>query len=97
MLSRPRALTTPCSHDPVRLFACLPSAQDVVDTSGVSVCGITWADGCGDATPPDGFKPESTVAELCSKACAFYAMQQLEAEKAKAESASNSASNSASS
>jgi len=76
---------------------CGTPCQDVVDTSGVSVCGITWADGCGDATPPDGFKPESTVAELCSKACAFYAMQQLEAEKAKAESASNSASNSASS
>ena len=53
----------------------------MIDTSGWGVCTITWADGCGDARPPDGFKPESTVAELCSKACAFYFMQRDEAQQ----------------
>ena len=59
---------------------CGTPCQEVVDTSGVErVCSITWADGCGDAPPPPGFTAESTVAELCYRACAFYNWQQQEA------------------
>ena len=57
---------------------CGTKCQDVVDTSGFNVCGITWADGCGDAPPPDGFSVESRVADLCGHACAFYVFSQKE-------------------
>ena len=53
---------------------CGTPCQDVVDTSGFSVCGITWSDGCGDAAPPEGFTPESKVGELCAHACALYSL-----------------------
>ena len=33
---------------------------------------MSWTEGCGDATPPEGFTPQSTVAELCARSCAFY-------------------------
>ena len=51
---------------------CGTPCQDVVDTSGYTVCAITWSDGCGDAPPPEGFEASSTVAQMCAKSCAFY-------------------------
>ena len=52
---------------------CGTPCQDIIDTSGVwNVCGITWADGCGDAEPPAGFTPTSRVSELCGLSCAYY-------------------------
>eukprot|EP00965_Chrysotila_dentata_P065122 2158520-Pleurochrysis_carterae.AAC.1 len=54
---------------------CGTPCQDVVDASSVAACAIRWVDGCGDVTPPDGFTSESTVAELCPHACAFYLMK----------------------
>lgn len=55
---------------------CGTPCQDVVDTSGYAICDVTWAGGCGEETPPpEGFTPESTVAELCSHACAFYQLE----------------------
>jgi len=55
---------------------CGTPCQEVIDNSGSHVCGISWADGCGDAPPPEGFGAESIVAELCAHACAFYLVQQ---------------------
>jgi len=55
---------------------CGTPCQDVIDASGISVCAISWADGCGDAPPPDGFSAQSTVAELCGLSCAFYLYSQ---------------------
>lgn len=51
---------------------CGTPCQDAVDGSGYTVCAITWADGCGEIPPPAGFSAQSTVAELCGGACAFY-------------------------
>ena len=65
---------------------CGTPCQDVVDTSGYRVCSITWADGCGDATPPDGFTPASTVAELCSKSCSFYTLERTQAQESTGQS-----------
>lgn len=53
---------------------CGTPCQDVVDAAGYTVCAITWADGCGDAPPPEGFDVSSTVAEMCAKSCAFYTL-----------------------
>jgi len=55
---------------------CGSSCQDVVDGSGISVCAISWADGCGEATPPNGFHSDTTVSELCSHACLAYLVDQ---------------------
>jgi hypothetical protein len=55
---------------------CGTPCQDVIDASAISVCAISWADGCGDAPPPDGFSAQSTVAELCGLSCAFYLYSQ---------------------
>jgi len=61
---------------------CGTPCQDVVDAAGVTVCGITWADGCGEGVaPPEGFNAASTVVELCSSACAFHTLQLREAEE----------------
>ena len=71
---------------------CGTPCQEVVDTSGVwSVCAITWSDGCGEETPPDGFSAESTVASLCGHACAFYSytLESAKAAKAKAAAEAN--------
>jgi hypothetical protein len=54
---------------------CGTPCRDVVDASGVGVCAVTWAQGCGDAPPPDGFAPSSTVGQMCARACAFYNLQ----------------------
>lgn len=51
---------------------CGTPCQDVVDGSGYTVCGITWEDGCGELPPPPGFTAQSTVAQLCARACGFY-------------------------
>ena len=34
---------------------CGTPCQQIVDVHSLSMCELTWADGCGDATPPDGF------------------------------------------
>ena len=52
---------------------CGTPCQDIVDGAGVwTVCGITWADGCGDESPPDGFTAQSKVHEMCELSCAYY-------------------------
>jgi len=51
---------------------CGTPCQEIVDGSGISVCAITWANGCGKAPPPGGFHSGTTVAELCSRACLAY-------------------------
>ena len=51
---------------------CGTPCQDVVDGSGVAVCAVTWAEGCGEAPPPASFSAESTVAELCQSSCAYH-------------------------
>lgn len=51
---------------------CGTPCQDVVDASGYAACAVTWAAGCGEVSPPPGFTPESTVAELCRRSCAVY-------------------------
>ena len=59
---------------------CGTSCRDVIDASGVAVCAVTWAQGCGeDAPPPAGFTAESTVAELCRRTCAVFVVQQQQA------------------
>ena len=55
---------------------CGTPCRDVVDGSGIAVCAVTWAQGCGDVPAPDGFTAESTVAELCRRACAVFVAQQ---------------------
>jgi len=57
---------------------CGTPCQNVIDGAGYTVCAITWADGCGELPPPQGFTAQSTVAELCRKACAFYAWGRLQ-------------------
>jgi len=54
---------------------CGTPCRDVVDTSGYAVCAVSWADGCGDAPPPDGFSAASRVADLCERTCAFYLLR----------------------
>jgi hypothetical protein len=54
---------------------CGTPCREVVDTSGSTVCAVTWVEGCEDAAPPEGFAPEATVAELCELSCAFYSLQ----------------------
>jgi len=51
---------------------CGTPCQAVIDGSGINICGITWADGCGDVQPPPGFSATSTVAELCAQSCMVY-------------------------
>ena len=50
---------------------CGTPCQDVVDAASVSICSVTFADGCGDTPPPAGFRVDSLVSELCAHACAF--------------------------
>jgi len=50
---------------------CGTPCQEVVDGGSVAMCAVTWADGCGDAPPPDGFSAASTVDELCAHTCAY--------------------------
>ena len=65
---------------------CGTPCQDVVDGSGVwQVCGISWSDGCGEETPPDGFTAASKVSELCALSCAFYTHSVEVAQRAKAD------------
>ena len=66
---------------------CGTPCQEVVDVSGITACAVTWEVGCGDAEPPAGFTAASTVAELCSKACAFYSHQVRLGEEARAKAA----------
>ena len=54
---------------------CGTSCQDVVDGAGTQACALTWAEGCGDAPPPDGRTADATVAELCAESCTFFAVQ----------------------
>lgn len=54
---------------------CGTPCREVVDTSGYTICAVTWMEGCGDAAAPEGFTPESTVAELCELSCAFYSLR----------------------
>jgi len=54
---------------------CGTPCQQIVDGSSVAVCSISWKDGCGDATPPDGFSADSAVHELCPRSCAWFLMQ----------------------
>ena len=52
---------------------CGTPCQDIVDGSGIQqVCGITWADGCGDEPPPAGFTAQSKVSEMCALSCGYY-------------------------
>mmetsp|Transcript_5507 Transcript_5507/g.18477 ORF Transcript_5507/g.18477 Transcript_5507/m.18477 type:complete len:690 (+) Transcript_5507:2-2071(+) len=51
---------------------CGTPCRDVVDASGTGVCAVTWAQGCGDTPPPDGFSADATVEALCPLACAAY-------------------------
>ena len=51
---------------------CGTPCQDVVDASGTGACAVTWAQGCGDTPPPDGFSADATVEALCPLACAAY-------------------------
>uniref|UniRef100_A0A7S0JIS4 Fe2OG dioxygenase domain-containing protein n=1 Tax=Calcidiscus leptoporus TaxID=127549 RepID=A0A7S0JIS4_9EUKA len=53
---------------------CGTPCQQVVDAGSVAMCALTWADGCGDVTPPQGFSHVSTVAQLCAHACAYSTM-----------------------
>ena len=50
-------------------------AYFVVDGAGTQACALTWAEGCGDAPPPDGRTADATVAELCAESCTFFAVQ----------------------
>ena len=54
---------------------CGTPCQDVVDGAGTQACALTWAEGCGDAPPPDGRTADATVAELCAESCTFFAVQ----------------------
>mmetsp|Transcript_42825 Transcript_42825/g.138918 ORF Transcript_42825/g.138918 Transcript_42825/m.138918 type:complete len:81 (-) Transcript_42825:155-397(-) len=51
---------------------CGTPCRDVVDASGTGVCAVTWAQGCGDTPPPDGFSADATVEALCPLACAAF-------------------------
>jgi len=53
---------------------CGSPCQGIVDSMSVSMCDVTWRDGCGDAAPPVGFNESSTVAELCAHACAYSSL-----------------------
>ena len=39
---------------------CGTPCQEAIDSGSVSMCTVTWADGCGDATPPAGFTAQAT-------------------------------------
>ena len=49
---------------------CGTPCQELVDTHSMSMCEVTWEQGCGDEPPPDGVSPQATVAQLCAHACA---------------------------
>ncbi|KAL1529053.1 hypothetical protein AB1Y20_000016 [Prymnesium parvum] len=49
---------------------CGAGCQQLLDAHGLRICAVSWRDGCGDEPPPPGFTPESTVAQLCARACA---------------------------
>jgi tetratricopeptide (TPR) repeat protein len=51
---------------------CGTPCQDIIDGAGTAVCASSWFEGCGDAEPPSGFHGDSTVAEMCPRACAHY-------------------------
>jgi hypothetical protein len=53
---------------------CGTPCRDIVDTSGYTVCAVTWREGCGDAAAPEGFTADAAVAELCELSCAFYSL-----------------------
>lgn len=53
---------------------CGTPCQDVVDQGSISMCDLTWQDGCGDVPPPEGFAASATVAQLCAHTCAYSTM-----------------------
>lgn len=61
---------------------CGTYCQELVDTHGILMCGVTWEQGCGDEPPPDGFNAGSTVAQLCAHACAASAVMAQQADLA---------------
>ena len=43
-----------------------PEPNQAVDSGSVSMCAVTWADGCGDAPPPAGFTAQATRSRTLS-------------------------------
>jgi len=58
---------------------CGTPCEQIVDSMSITMCDVTWEDGCGEAAPPTGFTPMSRVHELCALTCAYSRMAKEEA------------------